>query len=344
MPSSFHLLDPWQGYYTQIEEATQRFWQQVSYLDHGRVQTSAVWQQLQKKVQELLPLFFAQAPLKPFEIFLLSAATLLYENGWQVTGAREATVTRRYELSGELIRRSYRREEGAHNLGLSSLDPVHGGYQETVRPRYLVALLQLADYLLVPRQKGWYFHRLTHFREDDEARLALHPYALFTLARGSLTTSTRINPVDIDYANRITDRIQEPINRWWAANWRWLAGELQVELTLYQIKPKTDDKLSLDPLSKTCKALPPYLDAYHPPVLELPTPEQVREVRAETTRRLALVASAPGQEETYAILEPAENYAYDYLRKNAIEQEILAEKGVDVGIVIALVLQRDFLW
>ncbi len=361
MPSSFHLLDPWQGYYTQIEEATQRFWQQVSYLDHGRVQTSAVWQQLQKKVQELLPLFFAQAPLKPFEIFLLSAATLLYENGWQVTGAREATVTRRYELSGELIRRSYRREEGAHNLGLSSLDPtavetlaslcaaigqenlsslsldpVHGGYQETVRPRYLVALLQLADYLLVPRQKGWYFHRLTHFREDDEARLALHPYALFTLARGSLTTSTRINPVDIDYANRITDRIQEPINRWWAANWRWLAGELQVELTLYQIKPKTDDKLSLDPLSKTCKALPPYLDAYHPPVLELPTPEQVREVRAETTRRLALVASAPGQEETYAILEPAENYAYDYLRKNAIEQEILAEKGVDVGIVIAL--------
>lgn len=361
MSSSLHLLDPWQGYYTQIEEAAQRFWQQAPFLDHGRVQTTAVWLQLQQKVQKLIPLFFSRTPLHPLEVFLLNAATLLYESGWQVRGASEATVPRRYQLSGELIRRSYRREEGAPNLGLFGLDPttvetlaticaamgqedlsslslapVHSGYEETVRPRYLVALLQLADYLLVPRQKTWYFLRLSHFREDDEARLALHPYALFTLERGSITTSTRINPVDNDYAGRIADLIQEPINRWWAANWRWLTGELQVEITLYKTDPKKVDGLSLEPLSNTCKALPPFLDAYLPPVLNLPTPEQVHEVREEGARRLAGAVSASEQGETRVILQPTEDYADEHQRKNTLKQEKPTEKVVDVGIVIAL--------
>lgn len=366
MPSNLPLLAPWQGYYMQIEDASRLFWQQAQYLNHGRIQDLETWECLQRKLQEILHLFFPHEPLTPFETFLLSVATLLYESGWQAPGGAEAPVAERYKLSGQLIRQSYFREEGAPKLGLSCLQtedarmlvsicaamgqehlshlssaPVQDGCQETVRPRYLVALLQLADALLVQQRRKESFFSLFHsqrpLQDEDEARLALLPYVVFALAPGRLTTITRINPIDKEFAQKIVNIVDAPIQRWWAANWRWLVGEFQVEMTLSQEPPKMDDDgFPPKTLFETCKTLLAYLATYQSPTLSLPTPEQVRAVRAEAARRLAITATEPGSGESSVTPEAIKYSAGSHLYKNVIEQEKSYEKSIDVGIVIAL--------
>ena len=300
------LTEQWNNFYVQIETASQRFWQQAPYQNHGWIQNLTIWSLLQTKLQGLLNVLFARVPLTPFETFLLKSATHLYESGWQVAGAPEATVAQRYVLSGELIRNSFQQRQNADNLGLSELDPITvemlarlcstvgqehlsglslvskpGGYQETVRLRYLVALLQIADALLVPRQKQAYFQGLTCFREEEESRLALHPFvALFALNSGSITTHMRINPEDMDLEKKMIARIEEPIRRWWAANWLWLAGELQVKIIL-QTAPSDYRGIPPQPLRKTCKALLPYLATYQPPELALPALEDLSGLEVE---------------------------------------------------------------
>lgn len=318
MPSSFPLPTPLQHAYLQIETATRSFWQQASYLDHGRIQTPVIWERVQRKVLEVLPLLFALAPLEQFEAFLLSTATLLYEIGWQAPGGAEATIAERYRLSGQLIRQSYQRREKSPALGLSHLDsavvewlvriceaagqedlshlssvPLPGGSaQDKIRPRYLAALLQLADALVVPRQKEVFFSHFrpsAHLRDDDEARLALHSYVTFIPAVSSLTTFMRINPHDQGYAPPIIALITAPLRRWWAANWHWLAYDLQVEITWLQEWQQLDqDSLAPKTLAEVCSALPSYLATYQPPVLNFPTARQVQDARAEGERRRAL--------------------------------------------------------
>lgn len=304
------LPEPWHTRYTRIAEASETFWRQAMYHDHGRQQGTSTWLLLQRILHEVLEKLSGQAPLTAFETFLLRAATNLYEVGWQTRGARELPVAQRYLCSGQVIRESYQQRERASDLGLSKLapatvellaelcaavgqqdlsslslqEPDWGGEQETARLRYLVALLQIGDALLV-RQKAPYFHNLARFRAEDEPRLALHPYVSFTIESGQITTHLCINPADARLIDTMTALAEEPIRRWWAANWPWLTAELGVALYLHT-KPPVNSALQ-KPLSKTCQILQPYLEACQPCTISLPTPEQIQAACATAAARTA---------------------------------------------------------
>jgi hypothetical protein len=310
-PSAYlPLPEPWDNLYHQIADASRIFWQQATYHDHGRQQSDSIWLLLQRKLHELLDTLFGKAPLTSFEIFLLRAATHLYESGWQAEGAPELPVAQRYRLSGKLIRENYQQREQAIDFGLSKLapatveilarlcasvgqrdlsslsleEPDWGGYQETVRLRYLAALLQIGDALL-SRQKAPYFYNLPHFREDDEPGLALQSYVNFTLEVGQITTHICINPDDKDVIDKMTTLIEEPIRRWWAANWRWLCETLQITINLHTTLPV--HSALQEPLRKRCRILFPYLQTYQPLIIALPAPEQIHEACARATDRKA---------------------------------------------------------
>lgn len=306
------LPEPWHTRYTRIAEASETFWQRATYHNHGRQQGTSIWLLLQRTLHEVREKLSGQAPLTAFETFLLRAATHLYEAGWQAEGARELPVAQRYSRSGQVIRESYQQREWASDLGLSKLapatvellaelcaavgqqdlaglslqEPAWGGEQETARLRYLAALLQLGDALLA-RQKAPYFYELARFREEDEPQLALHLYVSFTIESGQITTHLCINPADARLIDAMTALAEEPIRRWWVANWPWLTAELGVALNLHT-KPPVRSALQ-KPLSKTCKILQPYLEACQPRTIPLPTPEQIQ---AACARAVARTASA----------------------------------------------------
>lgn len=347
MPSLLPLSGPWQHHYSQIENATRLFWQQARFLDHGRIQGLEIGERLQAKVQDLLATCFAASPLNPCETFLLSAATLLYECGWQAPESAQKTVAERYHLSGSLINQSYLQLPGAPRLGLAGLDsttaeilvslcaalgqsgptqlskePVAAGQQEKARPAYLAAILSLADALLVPRQKAAYFHRFSPNMPlpGPEARLALHPYIeLFSLTQESLSISMRVHPADRDYAAAMAACVEEPILRWWAANWPWLVRDFHLRLSLLPPQIRIiNEGIPPAPLTQTCPALLPYLASYQPPVLELPSLEEVMEVWEEGQRAPELTAPSapqpdPQQKEKPARPTPVERFDDFYL-------------------------------
>lgn len=311
MPGAYlPLSEPWDTLYTQIADAARTFWQRATYHDHGRLQGDSVWLLLQRKLHELLGGPFSNAPLRPFEMFLLCAATHLYESGWQVESAPEISGAQRYILSGQLIRGSYQQRGLALDLGLNKLapaaveilaclcssvgqqdlsslsleEPEWGGYQETVRLRYLVALLQIGDTLL-SRQKASYFYGLSRFREADEPGLVLQSYASFTIDAGHITTHMCINPADSHLVDKMTTLVEEPLRRWWVTNWHWLVATLQVNITL-QTKPPVHSVLQ-EPLHKKCSILLPYLQTCQPRRTALPTAEQIQQASARTAARKA---------------------------------------------------------
>ncbi|HEY1352190.1 MAG TPA: toll/interleukin-1 receptor domain-containing protein [Ktedonobacteraceae bacterium] len=299
------LSEPWDTLYTQIADAARTFWQRETCHDYGRLQGASVWSLLQRKLHELLARLLSKAPLSPFELFLLCAATSLYESGWQVESASQLPGAQRYILSGQLIRESYQQRGQAPDLGLSKLapatieilarlcslvgqqdlaslsleEPEWAGYQETVRLRYLVALLQIGDALL-SRPKAPYFHNLARFREADEPGLILQSYASFTPDAGKITTHICIHPDDSHLVDKITTIVEEPLRRWWAANWHWLAATLHVTITL-QTKPPVYSTLQ-EPLHRKCSILLPYLQTCQPPRTALPTAEQIEQACART--------------------------------------------------------------
>jgi hypothetical protein len=346
-----HLSEPWNSLYNQIADASRIFWQQADYQNHGRLQGDALWSLLQRKLQEMLDKLFGNAPLTSFEIFLLRAAIHLYESGWQVAGAAEFPIAQRYTLSGELIRDSYQQRAGAADLGLSklepatvetlarlcssvgeqdlselSLEPEWSGYQETARLRYLVALLQIGDALL-PRQKAPYLYSLSRFHEEDEPRLALQPYASFTIEDGQITTHIYINPQDSHLLEKIIAIVEEPVRRWWAANWRWLAGELQIQISLERKPPR--QSLLQTPLRKQCRILIPYLNTCQISAPLVPTAEEVQAACAraaaqqssgnpirQTSERLALP-------EAQADKKRAVEVFYSYSHKDSRYRDLL---------------------
>ncbi|GCE14508.1 CHAT domain-containing protein [Tengunoibacter tsumagoiensis] len=329
------LTEPWSILFVQIEAASQRFWLQAPYQDHGRLQGPEIWSQLQRRICDLLNTLFCAAPITPFELFLLKVATLYYEAGWQVPGAARKSIEQRYRISGDLLRESFQHNSSLGDPGLTVLEPgtveiiaaicsacgqndlstvsleqVPGGQQQTVRIRYLVALLQLADLLLIPRQKTTYFHHLRTLKTEADCRLALHPYVSFVFCQPeSLMLHMTLSHKDSALLEPIVACMEAPLRRWWATNWEWLARELHIVYTLKPTQVIMDSALT-PALSRTCRALPAYLSSYHPAPIIVPSLEQMKSVAVPEQSR-------PESEGGPTMQAPSEQYIDFHLHINA---------------------------
>ena len=301
-----NLPEPWVGYLKQIEIATQGFWQQPLNRNYIRIQKPRVWLALRRRLIEISTIPGA-VPLSDFETFLLHAAAHLYELGWQAPNAHQLSLVERYAESGRLIRGSVSRNfHRSADLGLSGLDsitveilakicetvgwddltplsiePQPAGYQETARLRYLVALLQLADQLLIDRANETFIHHIHKLDNLTDARLALGCYvSLIKFQENGLTVHYSLHPKDEDLTKKITALFEEPILKWLAANLGWLTQK-EFNYFLQLNEPEvTRGGLQLEPIGVKCEALRGFLDEFEPPAIEIdyskfrPSPKQ----------------------------------------------------------------------
>jgi serine/threonine protein kinase len=289
----------WEHYLRQIDEATRTFWQRRPYRDYGRLQDARIWSELRATLRKLSQIHEAE-PLTPFETFLLYGAVCLYEAGWQALNAPLLTVGERYAQSGQMIRNSISRDGGGIDFGLSALDPTTidtlaqicaaagwsdltplsmqpepAGYQEKVRLRYLVALLQLADQLFVHRANSVHLHNLVSLDPQNlaDARFALQPYiTLIELKKDGLTTHFHIHSDDEPLADKMRQLFEAPIRELLSFNWRWLSTDFHFFLALNEPKIEIVRHGSPpEPLKRTCKALINFLEAFKPSELQVAT-------------------------------------------------------------------------
>jgi predicted Ser/Thr protein kinase len=286
----------WKLHSQRIERATSKFWNERLYNDYARLQNPGVWLALQRKLNDLLKQPGVKQ-LKPFEEFLLRTATTLYEAGWQAPDAPRLSHKDRYFRSGQMILESV--EASARDrFGLSEVDRItvgilaqlctavgwttladlsidyeDAGYQETARLRYLVALVQAADFLLIDRANDIHLRDLDTLKPENvaDARLALQPYIpSINLSNNNLTFRVRVHPNDAHFAGKMGDLFLEPIQQWLQMNGEWLA--IYCNFALILNKPEPDvvyNGLPPDPIEKTCRALIPFLEAFQPTVVQI---------------------------------------------------------------------------
>jgi len=166
-----------------------------------------------------------------------------------------------------------------------------GILKEKVRLRYLVALFQLADFLLIDRIKHDDLQELSSFDSANivDARLALSPYAHFIdIQQDGITVHLRLYKEDIHLAVKMNDLFMEPVKKWWSSNWEWLYNSFSFFLTLHQPKPDILERRRSfpRPLKITCKALEIFIEEQFQPsnpsfpdrppeVLPVPSPVDV---------------------------------------------------------------------
>lgn len=328
------LSAPWDRLLDQIEIGSKRFWEQnMLYRDYIRMQNINVWHDLGAMIGRIVQTLVVE-PLTPSEKFLLYAATYLYEAGWQRASAPQFSRSKRFEESSRMVHESVTSAGKDVDFGLFGCEPATvavlakictamgetdhtvlsrqpeqaAGYEGTVRLGYVVALLQLADLLFVRRANRQVLHDLPDLDIADiaDARLALQPYITrIDLQSGGLTVHFRIHEDDKELARKMNDLFAEPIRLWWERNWKWLYKDFHFFLILHEPDIEIVEAEESPPLSlkETCEAMQPFLEQFQPSVVELPSRATAR---------------------SYA---PSEDI---------IEQEKPPEKGVDVGIVIAL--------
>lgn len=283
----FDLSPRWKLYLEQIDQASERFWANHHTYSYLRLQSVSTWRELRRwllKVARLLP----QKPTA-FETFLLHATAYLYEIGWQAPDSPQLSPADRSKRSAWMIRHSKNSATGDSELGLFTLDNMTvemlaelcvaaadlsipdisaepAGYNETVRPRYLAALLQLADLLYVNRVNENIAHSLRSLENMNlnDARLALQPYlALVDLQAGGLKVHLKVHPDDERLASKMNALFEEPLCLWWSANQHWLSSIFGFVFT---ISPATIDimhnRVAPPPLRQTCPALIPFLEEF----------------------------------------------------------------------------------
>src|SRR5712692_1846 len=107
----FRLLDPWEGYLQLIERTSGSFWERERrYKDYARLQNIKIWRTLRSWLlnieRTLVDKEHKDLNLKQFEIFLLHAATYLYETGFQELNVRQCGLTEGYAASSRKILKS----------------------------------------------------------------------------------------------------------------------------------------------------------------------------------------------------------------------------------------------
>jgi hypothetical protein len=286
----FSLPERWNTYLGQIEQASMDYWAtHYTYGSYKRVQSMATWEKLRIWLRKITDILLVP-PLTPFENFLLHAAAYLYEVGWQTQYGSELLPAERYRESGHLILLS--REASQQNyrfglfdvtdqlyaddiayalaqicsaMGLTDLSSLEVGwqvacYEEQIRPRYLVALLQLADIMLIDRPNKNNLYDPPDLDLAD-ARLALQKnIKLEQFQPGSLKISYSIHVEDQPFREKMLALYEEPLRRWWFTNRDWLA----VLGFAFVISQPEEVKSITSPFTETCRQLRPFLKNFQP--------------------------------------------------------------------------------
>ncbi len=312
----FNPNTPWDSYFHQVEMATRDFWEHRAIRKYMRLQDLGTWLKLHRRIKEVSEVAEAKL-LTHFETFLLHTAIHLYEVGWQTTQVAQLSLGERFAESGRMIRASFDGTRKDLNFGLSDLKPdtvktlalicetmgkvdlsslsiqeQPAGYGQTARVRYLVALLQLADLLVVDRTRDIYFSTLASFKPDDiaDARLALRYYITYIkIKNNGLTTYLTIHPDDEHLAEKMNALFEEPIRQWLAFNLTWLYKDCCFYLELNQ--PKIEiayQGVSEPPLREKCRALIGFLKEFKPSNVSIPMKQSLKRCDADDQQGLII--------------------------------------------------------
>lgn len=286
----FSLPEMWSTYLNHIRDGSVLYWTTCQkHRSYNRVQSMAIWEKLRIWLRKITDQLLVPS-LTPFETFLLHAAAYLYEIGWQTEQSPALTLPQRFVESGNLLlgsRRDLRREyhfglfdtadqtyadditltlaricsaAGLTDLSTLQIDWQVACYEEQIRLRYLVALLQLANILLIDRANSNNLYGAALLDLWD-ARLALHHNIRFEeFQPGKLAIAYALHPADRSLEEKMLALYEEPLRQWWSTNQAWLAA---LGCTFALVRPR---QTSLLPprLSETCQMLPTFLETFQP--------------------------------------------------------------------------------
>jgi hypothetical protein len=250
----------------------------------------ATWEKLRVWLRRITDLLLVP-PLTSFETFLLHAAAYLYEVGWQAEqSSYKLSPAERYRESGRLILKSRETSQDEHQFGLfdvtdqlyaddiaSTLAQICSAmgltdlssievewqvacYEEQIRPRYLVALLQLADIMLIDRSNKNNLYTSPTLDLVD-ARLALqNNIKRAQFQPGGLEISYSLHSEDRLLGKKMLALYEEPLRRWWFTHQNWLTD---LGFTFVICEPD-DAKRMAEPFRATCQLLRPFLENFQP--------------------------------------------------------------------------------